>query len=101
MKKWVIFWGLGFSGMAALIYEIHWTREISLVIGSTTYALSTVLAAFLSGLAAGAFIGGKMSEKRDPYSFDAPPCRREYSFQNLVVSKREMFNPHRMISFFT
>jgi spermidine synthase len=67
VKKWVIFWGLGFSGMAALIYEIHWTREISLVIGSTTYALSTVLAAFLSGLAAGAFIGGKMSVKRDPF----------------------------------
>jgi len=67
MKKWVIFWGLGFSGMAALIYEIHWTREISLVIGSTTYALSTVLAAFLSGLAAGAFFGGKMSVKRDPF----------------------------------
>jgi len=66
LKKRMIFWGLGLSGMAALIYEIHWTREISFVIGSTTYALSTVLAAFMSGLALGAYGGGKYAGKRNP-----------------------------------
>ena len=66
MQKNIIFWGLGLSGMAALIYEIHWTREISFVIGSTTYALTTVLAAFMSGLAVGAYIGGKVAGKRNP-----------------------------------
>jgi spermidine synthase len=66
MQKKLIFWGLGLSGMAALIYEIHWTREISFVIGSTTYALTTVLAAFLSGLAVGAYAGGKIAGKRNP-----------------------------------
>jgi spermidine synthase len=66
MKKRLIFWGLGLSGMAALIYEIHWTREISFVIGSTTYALSTVLAAFMSGLAVGAYAGGKIAGKGNP-----------------------------------
>ncbi|UCH44811.1 MAG: fused MFS/spermidine synthase [Nitrospiraceae bacterium] len=65
-RKNIIFWCLGFSGMSALIFEIHWTREISFVIGSTTYALSTVLAAFLSGLALGAFVGGKYTGKRNP-----------------------------------
>ena len=66
MKKRILFWGLGLSGMAALIYEIHWTREISFVIGSTTYALSTVLAAFMSGLAIGAYAGGKIAGKGNP-----------------------------------
>jgi spermidine synthase len=46
------------SGCAALIYEVAWTRMLSLQLGHTVAATSTVLAAFMGGLAAGATIAG-------------------------------------------
>src|SRR5215470_8657337 len=42
------------SGAAALIYEVAWTRLLTLQMGHTVAAASTVLAAFMGGLAAGA-----------------------------------------------
>ncbi|PKQ29963.1 MAG: hypothetical protein CVT60_02680 [Actinobacteria bacterium HGW-Actinobacteria-10] len=54
-----------FSGMAALMYEVLWSRELSLVFGSTVYAVSMMLAAFMSGLSLGAFLGGKWADRTD------------------------------------
>jgi spermidine synthase len=48
------------SGAAALVYQVAWTRLFSLQLGHTTAASSTVLAAFMGGLAAGAWIGGNV-----------------------------------------
>lgn len=48
---------LGVSGAAALINEVVWSRALSLVLGSSVYAFSAMLATFLSGLAAGAACG--------------------------------------------
>src|SRR5262245_33225559 len=48
------------SGGAALIYQVAWTRLFSLELGHTTAASSTVLAAFMGGLAAGAWAGGNV-----------------------------------------
>jgi len=52
-----------FSGMAALIYEVVWTRELSLVFGSTVYAVSMMLTSFMSGLSLGGFLGGKWADR--------------------------------------
>ncbi|MBI3049062.1 MAG: fused MFS/spermidine synthase [Acidobacteria bacterium] len=46
------------SGSAGLIYEVIWQRGLALVIGSATTATAVVLAAFLGGLALGAFVFG-------------------------------------------
>ena len=46
----------GLSGAAALVYEVAWTRALALVVGSTTYAFSLMLAAFILGLAIGSAI---------------------------------------------
>lgn len=54
----------GLSGAAALIYEVAWSRALSLVLGSTTYALSTMLSTFMAGLALGGYLGGKLADKR-------------------------------------
>jgi spermidine synthase len=48
---------LGVSGAAALINEVVWSRALSLVLGSSVYAFSAMLATFLAGLAAGAACG--------------------------------------------
>jgi spermidine synthase len=52
------------SGAAALIYEITWTRLLTLQMGQTVAAVSTVLAAFMGGLAAGSWIGGRLDFRR-------------------------------------
>ena len=48
------------SGAAALIYEVSWTRLLTLQMGHTVSAVSTVLAAFMGGLAIGAWIAGRL-----------------------------------------
>ena len=46
------------SGVAGLIYQVAWTKALGLIFGHTVYAIATVLAAFMGGLAAGsAFLG--------------------------------------------
>jgi hypothetical protein len=45
------------SGFAALVCEICWIRKASLVFGSATLALSTVVAVGRSGYAAGVVSG--------------------------------------------
>ncbi|HEX3701865.1 MAG TPA: fused MFS/spermidine synthase [Vicinamibacterales bacterium] len=47
------------SGAAALVYEVAWTRLLTLQLGHTVAAASTVLAAFMGGLAVGAWIAGR------------------------------------------
>ncbi|MDI6817095.1 MAG: fused MFS/spermidine synthase [Actinomycetota bacterium] len=63
-RKLAVF-AFAFSGMAALIYEVVWTRELSLVFGSTVYAVSMMLASFMSGLSLGAFLGGKWADRSE------------------------------------
>jgi len=47
------------SGAAGLIYELVWMRLLALSIGSSTYAISVTLGAFMGGLAIGSYIFGK------------------------------------------
>jgi spermidine synthase len=47
------------SGAAALVYEVTWTRLLTLQLGHTVAAVSTVLAAFMGGLALGAWLAGR------------------------------------------
>lgn len=41
------------SGLAALVYQVAWTRILSLLLGSSVYAFSLILAVFIFGLAVG------------------------------------------------
>jgi spermidine synthase len=52
------------SGAASLVYQVVWMRRLALVFGSTTLATSTVLVAFLGGLALGAWIWGLAADRR-------------------------------------
>ena len=49
------------SGFAGLVYEICWIRQSALVFGSTTLALSTVLAIYFAGLALGSWRLGRIA----------------------------------------
>jgi spermidine synthase len=48
------------SGIAGLIYQVLWLRRLSLVFGVTVYAASTVLAAFMAGLAIGSALSSRI-----------------------------------------
>ncbi|MDP7037644.1 MAG: methyltransferase [Myxococcota bacterium] len=48
-----------FSGAVALLYEVSWIRLLSLTLGSSTYAFSIMLAAFIGGIACGSLLINK------------------------------------------
>jgi spermidine synthase len=48
------------SGACGLVYQVLWLRQLSLVFGFTVYAASTVLAAFMTGLALGSLAAGPL-----------------------------------------
>ncbi len=55
------------SGASGLVFEMVWTRGLTLVFGSTTLAISTVLTAFMGGLGLGSALAGRASDRiRDP-----------------------------------
>src|SRR5687767_15010236 len=57
------------SGATGLIYEVLWARMLGLVFGATTLAVSTVLAAFMGGLALGSAVAGRLGDRiRKPLS---------------------------------
>lgn len=61
--EFLLLLGLCLSGAAALIYEVVWTRALSLVLGSTTYAISTMLSSFMAGLTIGGYAGGLWADR--------------------------------------
>jgi spermidine synthase len=73
-----------FSGTAALIYEVVWTRALSLVLGSSVYALSTMLSTFMAGLALGAFICGRFCDRTRNLLFAFGLCELGIGVSGLV-----------------
>lgn len=62
--SWLALLGLFFaSGASGLIYEIVWMRLLSLTMSVTVYAVTTVLCAFMAGLALGAAIAGRFAHR--------------------------------------
>lgn len=51
------------SGAAGLIYEVTWTRAFGEVFGNTVFAVSTVLTAFMLGLALGSWLFGRIADR--------------------------------------
>ncbi|MEK7204192.1 MAG: fused MFS/spermidine synthase, partial [candidate division NC10 bacterium] len=68
---WLAVIGLGISGAASMMYEVAWTRALALIIGSSTYAFSTMLVTFLTGLALGSYLFSRLAGRLriDPFLF--------------------------------
>ncbi|MCH8992125.1 MAG: fused MFS/spermidine synthase, partial [Acidobacteria bacterium] len=60
----VVLAGIGLSGVAAMTYQIAWTRVLALSIGSSVYAFSLILTAFIGGLALGSLLIAPFIDKR-------------------------------------
>lgn len=51
------------SGATALVYQVTWLRNLSLIFGASFEATSIVLAAFMAGLSAGGFVFARRAER--------------------------------------
>ena len=51
------------SGTAALIYQVVWIRQLSLVVGIEVYSITIAVSAFFAGLAGGSFVFGRMADR--------------------------------------
>jgi len=51
------------SGATGLAYQTLWARELHLVFGTSTFAIATVLAAYMAGLAVGGFLMGRYADR--------------------------------------
>ena len=66
------------SGASGLIFEIVWMRKLSLIFGSTVYAVSTVVAVFMGGLALGSWLFGRAADR-------STNCLRLYTLLELGI----------------
>jgi spermidine synthase len=51
------------SGMAGLVYEVVWTRKLTLIFGTSLYSVSAVIAIFMGGLALGSLLFGRLADR--------------------------------------
>jgi spermidine synthase len=56
------------SGASSLVYQVVWVRLFTQVFGSTTFAVSTVLTAFMAGLALGSYLFGRLADRHEKSS---------------------------------
>lgn len=74
------------SGMAALIYQMAWLRDLRYVFGTSTYATASVLAIFMGGLGfGGLFIGKRLNHHPNPL--------RVYAILELIIAGYAIMTP--------
>lgn len=60
------------SGLAGLVYEVVWARQLSLFLGITSYAHTAVITAYMLGLAAGSYyFGRRVDQHLQPFKLYA------------------------------
>jgi spermidine synthase len=52
------------SGFCGLVYEIIWAKILHAIVGCSLHAVTLVMAAFMSGLALGGLVGGRLTRSR-------------------------------------
>ena len=65
-RHWPVYITIALSGASALGAEVVWTRLMAMLLGSTVYVFSIILAVFLTGLALGSGVGAAMVPRVRP-----------------------------------
>lgn len=58
------FWAAAISGFCALALEVFWTRSLVFFLDNSTHAFTTILTAFLLGIAIGSFIVARFMDRQ-------------------------------------
>ncbi|MBN9604025.1 MAG: fused MFS/spermidine synthase [Afipia felis] len=67
------------SGAAALIYQVIWIKQLSIVVGAEVYAISIAISGFFGGLALGGWLFGRLADR-------ATRSLRLYALIEMVVA---------------
>ncbi|MCP4870795.1 MAG: MFS transporter [Proteobacteria bacterium] len=59
VRVWVL-GSLAVSGACTMVFEVAWSRFLALILGSSVYAFTLMLVAFLLGTAGGALVGSSL-----------------------------------------
>ena len=94
VTSWLFLVAYTCSGLAGLVYEVTWTRLLTLYLGHTTAAASAVVAAFLGGLAIGAAIGGRVASNWTPRR-----CLQAYVALEIAVAICALLLPFELTLF--
>jgi len=81
-------WALGlffFSGLTGLVYEILWTRRLSLTFGHSLLAVSTVVTAYMGGLALGSWVAGRWADRRLMQGYPSAAFLRTYALLEMAI----------------
>jgi spermidine synthase len=62
-RRFIIYAIFVVSGATSLAYEVTWTRLLVRVFGGTSFAVATVLASYMAGLALGSYLLGKRIDR--------------------------------------
>lgn len=62
-RSWPVLAIFILSGGAGLVYEVVWARQLVLVFGNTTQAISAILTGFFGGMAIGSGLGGRLGDR--------------------------------------
>jgi spermidine synthase len=54
------------SGCAAMLYEVAWTRTLTMILGTTTFSFTTMVATFLLGIALGSIVFARLRKFFSP-----------------------------------
>jgi spermidine synthase len=60
----IALWAVGFSGLCALALEVLWTRSLVYFLDNSTHAFTTMLTAFLLGIALGSAVVARVVDRR-------------------------------------
>jgi spermidine synthase len=77
---------LFFSGSYSLIYQIAWVRFLTLLLGSTTMGITTVVASFMGGLAIGSWLASK-------YLIDREKPLKVYALLEFIIAVTALATP--------
>ncbi len=83
-RFWVLL-AFGFSGISAMIYQVAWNRVFSLVLGSSVYAFSLIVTAFILGLALGAAVYSRFCSRIKDLKFTLGGIQIGIGMSSLLV----------------
>lgn len=63
MKRTTLIVALALSGVSALIFQVLWARQLSLVVGVEVYAITLAISAFFAGIAGGSAFFGRIADR--------------------------------------
>jgi spermidine synthase len=95
-RRRLFVWLYAASGAAALIYEVTWTRLLTLLLGHTVAAASAVLAAMMGGLAIGAWIAGRFVARHPAPEAEAGSRLRLYAALELAAASIAVLLPYEL-----